>query len=41
MHTMSKFRFRDICLFHFLSYLKGDNSFSCDRFSILNESFTT
>jgi len=39
MHTMSKFRFRDICLFHFLSYLKGDNSFGCDRFSILDEFF--
>ena len=41
MHTMGKFRFRDICLLHFLGYLKGDNSFGCDRFSIIDESFVT
>ncbi len=41
MHTVGKFRFRDICLLHFLGYLKGDNSFSCDRFSIIDESFVT
>jgi len=39
MHTVSKFRFCDICPFHLLCYLKGDNSFCCDSLSILDESF--
>ena len=41
MHTVSKFRFGDICPFHLLGYLKGDNSFCSDSLSILNESFVT
>jgi hypothetical protein len=41
MHAVSKFRFSDICLFHFFGYLKGDNSFGCERFSILDESLAT
>jgi len=41
MHTVSKFRFCDICPFHLLGYLKGDNSFCCNSLSILDESFVT
>jgi len=41
MHTVSKFRFCDIYPFHLLGYLKGDNSFGCDRFSIFDESLVT
>jgi len=38
---LGKFCFRDIRLLHFLGYLKGDNSFGCDRFSIFDESLVT